>query len=233
MNDLADLLRLSPSQALARFEQSSPSLETLTFAGCPVPPIPGSPGPNKLPPATSQPIVIAAALARTRVIVPSIVGSAFVNIYIEFIRYWQQIFYQIADGPATVRQSLTVTEGLSIAETESLSRQLGLSGKGLSAALSETFARTITISTSRSLTVGIDATIKEGTTAGVALWQLVDTFQFLDAKHIVLPAAGKPTFIFVFYQDGTTGYYPFSVYLTVQSPPVPLNVLRQVIYPLT
>lgn len=99
-------------------------------------------------------------------------------------RFWKRADFQILASGISFSKTLTMTYGISRTETETLSAEFGVEVGALSAKVSATFEKSITISTETTETKEWQYPAPpEGKTAVWILWQLVDEIVALDANN--------------------------------------------------
>lgn len=106
-------------------------------------------------------------------------------------RYWVNTgSYQLI-GPQSFSKAITTTQGMSKTKTTTLSAELGVAVKGLSAKLSTTVSTSITITEETSVTETYSFDIKAGSTVVYTLWQLVEEFVLSDSASKPIEWSGR------------------------------------------
>jgi hypothetical protein len=115
-------------------------------------------------------------------------------------RYWLNTGSYKLVGPQHFSKALTTKQGMSQTESSTMSAEIGVELKGLSAKLSETLTTSITITEERSVTETYDFEVKAGTTVVYTLWQLIEEFALVDSANYPIEWQGKwgPKSLFIF-----------------------------------
>lgn len=104
---------------------------------------------------------------------------------VRWVRYWKRLVSVVIPHPTNYQQSHTYTEGTSETTGESFAISLGLSasgwGVGLSAQLTYTFNREVTISSETSVTKTFTCESEPGKVLQFTVWQLIDEYQICDS----------------------------------------------------
>ncbi len=203
-----------------------------------VPPIPKPSGVNSFPPGVSEtitvargafgPIKVSAGNAYLRSDATSVQNNdgstisvsfnpAVPNCQVVLQRYWQNLAsYQIV-GPQTFTRSVSLTEGSSQTDAQTLCAEIGVSFEGFSASLSQTLSTSITIMSSTTTTETYSITVPDGKTFIYTIWQLVDVVLLVDATGAPFSATGQ-----LFLTFPMPHFIPFGIPYSV-----PLNSLIQ------
>jgi hypothetical protein len=124
-------------------------------------------------------------------------------------RLWRAVFPTPIrlDGRQKYDYEVRIKNGMSTTNTETISAEIGVSVKGLSARVSRTLSKSITISSERETTEQFHFTVDDGETIVWTLWQLVDRFGVVDADGNPAVYSGRMNF-----QGGLLiGYAPVSL----------------------
>lgn len=106
-------------------------------------------------------------------------------------RYWKNLAsYQIV-GPQTFTRTVSLTEGTSQTDAQTLSAELGVSFQGISASLSQTLSTSITIESSTTVTESYSIDVPSGKTFIYTIWQLVDAILIVDANGNPVTTSGQ------------------------------------------
>ena len=106
-------------------------------------------------------------------------------------RYWQMADFQRIEGPQTFDYSASTTEGMSETDSQTFSAELGVSVQGLSAKLSATFSRSITVSSESSVTHSYRIEVPAGKVGVWLLWQLIDEVVAVDGSDNQIEYRGR------------------------------------------
>ena len=112
------------------------------------------------------------------------------------------------------------TRGMSQTDSESYSSELGVSLDGLGGKLSTTFSTSITIEASQTDTNTYSINIPEGQTAVYTIWQLIASFQVLDANGFPCKYSGVWPSTDPFFQVSFPTYKAEAALTTINSDPV-------------
>lgn len=170
---------MNPKQRLPEFPSALTDL--------PIVPIPANK--NDLPPLRSAYSKPVKSVKQTRYNV-HIGGGRYVNPYVKgwtveppipaydlnYRQVWMRRNVQRIPGPQSFEYSVTTTEGISETTSLEISAQLGVEIKFLSASLSLTFGRDITVSREHSITTSYRIDVPAGKLGVWVLWQLVQEF---------------------------------------------------------
>jgi hypothetical protein len=99
---------------------------------------------------------------------------------IRYHRYWLRNNTYVIKGPQHFSKSINYTHGMSNTNRTTLSCELGVELKGLSAKLSKTIENEITISEQESVTDTFEFDAERGEIVVYTLWQLIDEFALTD-----------------------------------------------------
>lgn len=113
-------------------------------------------------------------------------------------RYWINTGSYKLIGPQNFSKAITTTQGMSETKSTTLSAELGVAVKGLSAKLSITTATSITITEETSVTETYSFDVKVGTTVVYTLWQLVEEFALVDNASNPIEWSGRLKLKFVY-----------------------------------
>ncbi len=112
---------------------------------------------------------------------------------IQWVRFWKLLVSSVVPYPTSFQQSVTYTNGTSETTGQSFSFSVGASasgwGIGLSAELTKTFSKEVTVSSEKSVTQTFTCDSESGFKIQFAIWQLVDEFRICNsgAAGTVLP----------------------------------------------
>ncbi len=156
--------------------------------GMALPPIPAMAAAGQDLPQSSEAITVATATAQVEVRIGlPLVKKLRRTARVTRLRYWHRVSYQLVTGPAPVRQSVTSSQGISSAATESFAAVLGVAPRSLAASLSALFAEPIAIADADDhVRVGIELEVPAGKTFGVCLWQLAETYRLSDHRDVAV-----------------------------------------------
>jgi hypothetical protein len=94
--------------------------------------------------------------------------------------YWMNTGIDKLIGPQHFSKAITTKRGMSKTNSATLSAQLGVAAKMLSAKLSQTLSSSITITEEESVTESYSIEVKDGSTVIYTLWQLIEKFALVD-----------------------------------------------------
>jgi hypothetical protein len=116
---------------------------------------------------------------------------------IAYKRYWLNTGSHTLIGPQNFSKAFTTTVGMSNTNSTTLSAELGVEVKGLSAKLSKSTTTSITISEEKSITETYSIEVEKRKICVYTLWQLIEVFVLVDVDD--KPIGWK----------GVWGYPPF------------------------
>lgn len=110
------------------------------------------------------------------------------NLHLQYRAFWERKdeVVRLSAGSGTYSYSQTHTHGTSTAQTSSLAAELGVSAYGVSAKLTETLSRTVTITDQYTKTHTFQTPVPQDKNFVWILWQLVEEFVFLDRDNNVV-----------------------------------------------
>ncbi len=94
-------------------------------------------------------------------------------------------------GPKDFSQEITHTYGTSQTDSSTLSAELNVGVAGLSAKLGATLSHSVTITDSTTEQLTSKTTVPSGITRIFAIWQLVETYSFVDAGGVPFTYSGQ------------------------------------------
>jgi len=110
---------------------------------------------------------------------------------IAYKRYWMNTgSYQLI-GPQHFSKAITTTQGMSKTKSTTLSAELGIEAKVLSAKLSATTGTSITITDETSVTETYSFDVQDGTTVVYTLWHLIEEFTLVDNANNPIEWSGR------------------------------------------
>ena len=187
----------------------------------PIPPVPTITSINQAPPAESPRLVLSTsgdrlalyadsdnssrnawvadtpgqALGRSAAVLRNYWGDGPARAYtLTLRRFWKQVdgAFTIVGPGSTYQKEYTVTHGVSVEDSQTLSAELGVEVGGLSAKITASFTHSVTTSDETSEQTTYTVAGVDGKQRAWALYQLVDELVALDGNGNVISGSGLP-----------------------------------------